>query len=95
MHEKRYNKIRTEEYATVREVISMIWLRISPEMDFYLEMELQGVSEKTSEYDVGQYEKVVYKEFVERLKKAFPEEDFRIHTFDFGIAREKMVTKAA
>jgi hypothetical protein len=56
-------------------------------------MELQGVTDKTSEYDVQQYEKVVYKEFVERLKKAFPEGDFRLHTFEFGIAREKMVTK--
>lgn len=73
----------------------MVWLRISPEMDFYLETELQGVTDKTSEYDVQQYEKVVYKEFVERLKKAFPEGDFRIHTFEFGIAREKMVTKVA
>lgn len=73
----------------------MVWLRISPEMDFYLEMELQGVTDKTSEHDVGQYEKVVYQEFVERLKKAFPEGDFRVHLFDFGIAREKMVTKAA
>lgn len=71
----------------------MVWLRISPEMDFYLEMELQGVTDKTSEYGVQQYEKVVYKEFAERLKKAFPEGDFRIHTFEFGIAREKMVTK--
>jgi hypothetical protein len=71
----------------------MVWLRISPEMDFYMEMELQGVTDKTSEYDVQQYEKVVYKEFVERLKKAFPEGDFRLHTFEFGIAREKMVTK--
>jgi len=49
-----------------------MWLRISPDMDFYLDMELQGVNEKTREYDVQQYENVVYQEFVERLKKAFP-----------------------
>ena len=62
-----------------------MWLRISPEMDFYLDMELQGVNEKTREYDVQQYETVVYKEFVERLKKAFPEGDFRMYTFDLCI----------
>ena len=67
-----------------------MWLRISPEIDFYLDMELPGVNEKTREYDVQQYENVVYKEFVERLKKAFPEGDFRMYTFDFGIAREKL-----
>ncbi len=63
-------------------------LRISPDMDFYLDMELQGVTERTRDYDVQQYEKAVYDEFVNRLKKAFPEGDFRIYTFDFNIARE-------
>lgn len=72
-----------------------MWLRISPEMDFYLDMELQGVTDKTSDYDVQQYEKVVYDAFVERLKKAFPEEDFKMYTFEFGIAREKNIEKAA
>jgi len=67
-----------------------MWLRISPEMDFYLDMELQGVNAHTREYDVQQYEKIVYKEFIERLKKAFPEGDFRMYTFEFGIAREKL-----
>jgi hypothetical protein len=72
-----------------------MWLRISPEMDFYLDMELQGVTDKTSEYDVQQYEKVVYDAFVERLKKAFPEGDFRMYNFEFGIAREKNIAKVA
>jgi hypothetical protein len=49
---------------------------------------------KTREYDIQQYENIVYKEFAERLKKAFPEGDFRIYTFDFGIAREKMRSAA-
>lgn len=71
-----------------------MWLRISPEMDFYLDMELQGANEKTRESDIRQYEKVVYDEFVNRLKKAFPDEDFKVHSFDFGVAREKL-TKAA
>jgi hypothetical protein len=72
-----------------------MWLRISPEMDFYLDMELQGVTDKTSDYDVQHYEKVVYDAFVERLKKAFPEGDFRMYTFEFGIGREKNISKVA
>jgi len=72
-----------------------MWLRISPDMDFYLDAELQGVTDKTSDYDVQQYEKVVYDAFVERLKKAFPEGDFRIYMFDFGIARDNTTTRAA
>jgi hypothetical protein len=71
-----------------------MWLRISPNMDFYLDMELQGVTDKTSEHDVQQYEKVVYDAFVERLKKAFPEGDFKMYTFEFGIAREKQIKAA-
>lgn len=69
----------------------MVWLRISPDMDFYLEADLQGVSYKTSEHDVQHYEKAVYDAFIDRLKKAFPEGDFHIHNFEFGIAREKYV----
>lgn len=63
-------------------------LRISPEMDFYLDMDLQGVTERTRDYDVQEYEKAVFDEFVSRIKKAFPEGDFRVNTFDFNIARE-------
>ena len=63
-------------------------LRISPDMDFYLDMELQGVTDKTRDYDIQQYEKVVFDEFVSRLKKAFPEGDFRVYTFEFNVARE-------
>ena len=72
-----------------------MWLRVSPNMDFYLDMELQGVNDKTSDFDVQQYERVVYDAFVERLKRAFPEADFRMYTFEFGVAREKNITKAA
>ncbi len=63
-------------------------LRISPDMDFYLDMELQGATERTRDLDIQQYEKVVYDEFINRLKKAFPEGDFRVYTFNFNVARE-------
>jgi hypothetical protein len=66
----------------------MMRLRISPDMDFYLDMELQGVSERTRDYDVQQYEKIVYDEFINRIKMAFPEKDFRIYSFEFNVARE-------
>ncbi len=63
-------------------------LRISPDMDFYLDMELQGVNERTRDYDIQQYEKAVYDEFISRIRKAFPEGDFRVYTFEFNVARE-------
>jgi hypothetical protein len=63
-------------------------LRISPDMDFYLDMDLQGATERTRDYDIQQYEKIVYDEFVKKIKMAFPEGDFRIYNFDFNVARE-------
>lgn len=72
----------------------MVWLRLSPDMDFYLEADLQGVTQNSGEADVQLYNERVYDAFVERLKKAFPEEDFHIHNLDFGIAREKYVKAA-
>jgi len=69
-------------------------LRISPDMAFYVDMELQGVNERTRYDDIQQYEKVVYEEFINRLKKAFPEEDFRVHTFAFNVARESKLKAA-
>lgn len=69
-------------------------MRISPDMDFYLDMELQGATERTRDYDIQHYEKVVYDEFVKRIKMAFPEEDFRIYSFEFNVARESR-TEAA
>ncbi len=63
-------------------------LRISPDMDFYLDMELRGANERTRDADIQHYEKVVYDEFINRIKKAFPEGDFRVYTFNFNVARE-------
>ncbi len=87
---ERYTWSRTQ-LATdpwLHREVSIMKLRISPDMDFFLDMDLQGVSEKTRGYDIQQYEKVVFDEFVSRIKKAFPEGDFRIYTFDFNVARE-------
>lgn len=63
-------------------------LRISPDMDFYLDMELQGATERTRDSDIQEYEKAVFDEFISRIKKAFPEGDFRVYTFEFNVARE-------
>jgi hypothetical protein len=68
--------------------VTSMRLRIAPEMDFYLDMELQGSTERTKDYDIQHYKKIVYEEFVKRLTIAFPEGDFRIYNFEFNMARE-------
>ena len=63
-------------------------LRVSPDMDFYLDMELQGTTELTRDYDIQQYDKIVYDEFISRLRKAFQEGEFKVYNFEFNVARE-------
>ena len=72
-----------------------MWLRISPNMDFFLDVPLQGVDEQTIDRDIQNFDKVVYDAFAERLKKAFPEGEFKVYVMDFGVARYKPETKKA
>ncbi|MCP4410410.1 MAG: hypothetical protein GY807_22230 [Gammaproteobacteria bacterium] len=64
----------------------MIRVQIAPEIEFKMELEVRGVDTGTRDYNVQQHKAEVYKVFVERLEKAFPE-GFKMHTFEFGLDR--------
>jgi hypothetical protein len=64
----------------------MIRVQIAPEIEFKMELEISGVDTDTRDYNVQQHKAEVYKTFVQRLEKAFPE-GFKMHTFEFGIDR--------
>ncbi len=69
-------------------------VKISPDMEIMMEVDLQGVNERSRDYrsrdyDVQLYEGIVRDALIERLKKIFPEEDIRIYSVDVGVAREK------
>lgn len=64
----------------------MIRVQIAPEIEFKMELEIRGVDTGTRDYNVQQHKAEVYKAFVERLEKAFPE-GFKMHTFEFGLDR--------
>jgi hypothetical protein len=64
----------------------MIRVQIAPEIEFKMEVDLGDVDTDTRDYDVQQNKAAVYKAFVERLEKAFPE-GFKMHTFEFGLDR--------
>ncbi len=66
-----------------------MWVKIAPDMEFMMEVDLQGVDENTRDYDIQLYEKVVKDALMERLTKAFPEEDINIFALAVGVAREK------
>ena len=50
-----------------------------------MDMELEGVSSASRDYDVQQHKAEVYQEFERRLKTAFPE-GVRIDSFEFGLS---------
>ena len=60
--------------------------QIAPDVEFKMELEVEGISQDSRDYDVQQHKAEVYQEFEQRLKKAFPE-GFRIDTFDFGLSQ--------
>ena len=66
--------------------MAKIRLQIAPEIEFKMEVEVEGVDPNTRDYDVQQIKTVVYEEFEKRLKAAFPE-GMQIHMFEFGLDR--------
>jgi hypothetical protein len=66
-----------------------MWLKVNPDMELMLEVPLQGVDEKTRDYDVQQYEEVVKEALLKKLKAVFSDDDVRIYSIAVGIAREK------
>jgi len=66
--------------------MAKIRVQIAPEIEFKMEIEVEGVDPTTRDYDVQQHKTQIYQEFEKRLKAAFPE-GLLIHTFEFGIDR--------
>jgi hypothetical protein len=69
-------------------VMATIRFQIAPDVEFEMDMELEGVSAGSRDYDVQQHKSEVYEEFERRLKTAFPE-GFRIDRFEFGLCHEE------
>jgi SpoVK/Ycf46/Vps4 family AAA+-type ATPase len=72
-----------------------MWLKITPDMDLMMEVDLQGIDERSRDYDVQLFEEVVHDALMERLKKVFAEEDIALHFVNVGIAREKYIKAKA
>lgn len=61
--------------------------QIAPNVEFKMELEVEGVGQDSRDYDIQQHKAEVYQEFERRLKTAFPE-GFKIDTFEFGLSQE-------
>jgi hypothetical protein len=88
-----YNRIK-DEYSHVSEVDAM-WIKITTDMELMMDVDLQGLDERSRDMDVQLYENVARDALIDRLKKVFAEEDINIHSVDVGIAREKYIKPKA
>jgi len=67
--------------------MAKIRFQMAPDIEFKMDLAVEGISPESRDYDVQQHKAEVYQEFERRLKKAFPE-GFRIDTFEFGLSQE-------
>lgn len=66
----------------------MSHIKIAPSVEFKMDINLEGVTEHSRDYDVQQHKAEIYAEFENRLTKVF-QEGFKIDSFDFGLDMDK------
>ena len=62
-----------------------IRFQIAPDVEFKMDVEVEGIGTDARDYDVQQHKAEVYREFEQRLREAFPE-GIRIDRFEFGLS---------
>jgi len=66
----------------------MVHIKLAPNVEFQMELEIEGVTDTTRDYDVQQHKAEIYAEFEKRIASVFPE-GFKIDSFEFGIDSSK------
>lgn len=67
--------------------MAKIRLQIAPDIEFKMDLEVDGIDSGSRDYDVQQHKAEVYQELERRLKNAFPE-GIKIDRFEFGLSIE-------
>ena len=65
--------------------MAKIRLQLAPDIEFKMDLEVEGITSGSRDYDVQQHKAEVYQEFERRLKNAFPE-GIKIDRFEFGLS---------
>ena len=68
--------------------MTKIRLQIAPDVEFKMDLEVEGISADSRDYDVQQHKAEVYEEFERRLKSVFPE-GVHIDAFEFGLSPQQ------
>jgi len=66
--------------------MAKIRFQIAPDVEFKMDLEVEGVTPDSRDYDVQQQKAELYQEFERRLHAAFPE-GIKIDRFEFGLSR--------
>jgi hypothetical protein len=67
--------------------MAILRFQIAPNVEFKMDLEVEGIDAGTRDYDVQQHKVEVYQEFERRLMSAFPE-GIKIDSFEFGLNLE-------
>ena len=65
-----------------------IRLQIAPDVEFKMDLDVEGVDSGSRDYNVQQHKAEVYQEFERRLNNVFPE-GIKIDRFEFGLSLDK------
>ena len=65
-----------------------IRLQIAPDVEFKMDLNVEGVDAGSRDYNVQQHKAEVYQEFERRLNNVFPE-GIKIGRFEFGLSLDK------
>ena len=65
--------------------MTKIRFQIAPDVEFKMDMEVEGITADSRDYDIQQHKAEVYQAFEQRLQRAFPE-GVHIDTFEFGVS---------
>ena len=68
--------------------MAKVRFQIAPDVEFKMDLEVEGIDSDSRDYDVQQHKAEVYAEFERRLKQVFPE-GIKIDTFEFGLSQDK------
>jgi hypothetical protein len=73
----------------------MVRVRMAPDIEFCMEVDLPGIDEQSRDHDVQQHKALVHAAFMEKINKGFPDGDLKIDTFTFGLDKGKVVQEAS
>ena len=59
--------------------------QIAPDVEFKMDVEVEGINSNSHDYDVQQHKAQVYQAFEQRLHEAFPE-GIKIDRFEFALS---------